>query len=174
MRVQYRHLETALIKLFEVGESEIGAFKARIRHLRALGCPHIAKPGSGERIEYSRENTAELALALELERVGKPPRAAAWLADHLVRNPEFMEARRIPRYLVLLPGRLDSKVGDEDLSEKTSSYVEFPDGGIAFLVDGLDTIRSVLKNCRSFGIVNLSAFLSELKKYLPRPAGERV
>jgi hypothetical protein len=159
MKLQYRHVESALVRLFGVDNSHIGAFKARIRHLRNLGVPHIVKPGSGDRVEYTRVNVAEMALALELERFGKPPREAAWMAAHFARAPEFLASRRAPRYLVLLPARLDARpIGD---ANGTSSYIEFPNGGIAYLADGQE-IRPLLKKCSSFGIINLSMFLSDL------------
>lgn len=74
---RYRHIETALARVFNVMPEGMGAFRARLRHLRNIGVPELPKPGSGEQINYTRENAIEILLALELEALGVSPRHAA-------------------------------------------------------------------------------------------------
>lgn len=75
--VRYGEIEAALARVFEVPREELGAFRGRLRHLRNLGVPDLAKPGSGQRVEYTRQNAIEIMLALELAALGVSPRHAA-------------------------------------------------------------------------------------------------
>jgi hypothetical protein len=186
MKLQFRHVENALVRLFAVDDSCLGAFKARMRHLRNLGVPNIAKPGSGERVEYTREGVVGLALALELERLGRPPREAAWLAMAWASDPEVILAAtsRAPLYLIILPGWLEPP-STKNASEATSEINK--DAGIGgvvmkpftvsekttentFLANGLDEVLPLFmdKECPSLGIVNISALLQKLEKDLPK------
>lgn len=74
---RYRHIETALATVFKILPEGMGAFRARLRHLRNIGVPELPKPGSGEQIEYTRGHAIEILLALELEALGVSPRHAA-------------------------------------------------------------------------------------------------
>jgi hypothetical protein len=60
-------------------------------------------------VEYTREGVVGMAVALELERLGKPPREAAWLAMGWASDPKVVLAAtsRAPLYLIILPGWLE-------------------------------------------------------------------
>jgi hypothetical protein len=56
----------------------MGAFRARIRHLRNIGLPpRLPQPGSGKQIPYTRNQALAILLALRLEEVGHTPETAA-------------------------------------------------------------------------------------------------
>jgi len=82
----YKEAEAALTVVFVVPPEKMGAFRARIRHLRNLGVPAIPKPGSGQKVDYSRDHLIHLALALELEQAGLSPIDAAKFSGQIVRN----------------------------------------------------------------------------------------
>ena len=74
---QYKDLELAMARNFKVNMQDLPAFRARIRHLRNLGVPKHKKPGSGQKISYSRADAIQLLIALEAELLGLPPKVAA-------------------------------------------------------------------------------------------------
>jgi len=67
-----------------VERKSMGAFRAKLRHLRNIGVPHLPNPGSGRQIEYSRRHALELMIALELEKLGQSPRSVALNAPSIV------------------------------------------------------------------------------------------
>lgn len=83
MELRWRHVEATLVKLLQVKEEQMGAFRARLRHLKAVGVPNIPKVGSGTQIIYTREHIAELYIALLVMRFGITPRTAAWIVTDL-------------------------------------------------------------------------------------------
>jgi len=77
---RYGQIEAALVEVFNVPGSAFGAFRAKLRHLRNIGVPKIAKVGSGKQVRYTRENAIEMLLALEFVALGIAPRYAATYA----------------------------------------------------------------------------------------------
>jgi hypothetical protein len=80
------HIEKALAAVLNIEPAEMGAFRARLRHLRNIGLPRLPKPGSGEAIAYTQKHALEMLVALELERIGQAPKIAAQLTESIVRN----------------------------------------------------------------------------------------
>jgi len=70
MSYTYAQLESVMVRVFDVPDDEIGAFRARIRRLRDLGIPSVPRIGSGSRNKYETENMIELAIALAMLSVG--------------------------------------------------------------------------------------------------------
>lgn len=85
MSLRYKHVESALAEALEVKPDEMGAFRARLRHLRNLGSSKLPTPGSGRRIAYREDQVFTMLIALELEEVGSAPRSAAAIANSIVR-----------------------------------------------------------------------------------------
>jgi hypothetical protein len=83
-RLGYRHVEATLAGLMSVDRKSMGAFRAKLRHLRNIGVPQLPSPGSGRPIEYSRLHALELMIALELEKLGHSPRSVALNAPSIV------------------------------------------------------------------------------------------
>ena len=108
--LRYRDLEGAAAGVLEVPERELGAFRAKIRHLRNIGVPNVPARGSGTQTTYSREHVFSVITALELGRLGQSPKfvkdAAFFLEDQwrkieLARKDQFLSIaagdRRVPR-----------------------------------------------------------------------------
>lgn len=86
MELRYKHVEAALAAVLEIKSKDMGAFRARLRHLRNLGLPKLPTPGSGRKIAYSERQAFEMLVALELEDVGLAPRSAATIGASIVRQ----------------------------------------------------------------------------------------
>jgi hypothetical protein len=84
--LRYRHTEAALAEVMNIKPHKMGAFRARLRHLRNIGVPQLPNPGSGQPIAYSRRQALELLIALELEKLGQAPKTVAMLAATIVRQ----------------------------------------------------------------------------------------
>ena len=93
-RFRYGGVEAALAEALQIEPESMGAFRARLRHLRNLGVPDLPKIGSGSVAAYSREQALEMLLALELENVGKAPRVAAMAATSILRTSDHSSASR--------------------------------------------------------------------------------
>ena len=78
--MKYGQVEIALVRLFEVDKPRLGAFKARLRHLRNFGCPSVEKVGTGSTAEYSQLHALQLAIALAIGQTGLSPKYSAGLA----------------------------------------------------------------------------------------------
>jgi hypothetical protein len=87
--VRYRCLEAALADVMNVKPKGMGAFRAKLRHLRNLGLPRLPSPGSGQAINYTRRQALELVFAMELEKFGQVPRMAAENAQSIVRQSPY-------------------------------------------------------------------------------------
>ena len=85
MSLGYKQVEAVLVEVLKIKPAEMGAFRARLRHLRNLGVPRLPKPGSGRRIGYSEDHAFVMLIALELEDLGIAPRPAADVAPSIVR-----------------------------------------------------------------------------------------
>ena len=68
----YKVVEAALARLHVENPSAMGAFRGRLKHLQRIGLVP-SSPGRGKRIEYSFEDVAKWALALEVAEFGIDP-----------------------------------------------------------------------------------------------------
>jgi hypothetical protein len=82
--MQYGQFEKALVELFSIRESNLGAFRARLRHLRNLGVPKIPKRGSGNTAIYKTEDILATFVALALQTLGSTPMTSAEIAKFAV------------------------------------------------------------------------------------------
>jgi hypothetical protein len=74
-RLRYGDLVSAIVAVTRTPPEEIGALKARLRHLRtAIGLPsHLPQPGRGRVNNYCMIDGLELLLALRLEKLNHTP-----------------------------------------------------------------------------------------------------
>jgi hypothetical protein len=100
--LHYRHVEAALAGLMSVNRKSMGAFRAKLRHLRNIGVPQLPSPGSGRPIEYSRRHALELMIALELEKLGQSPRSVALNAPSIVRQSPYGQYEGQDNYVIIL------------------------------------------------------------------------
>ena len=92
MSLRYRNVEAALATVLEVRPKRIGAFRARLRHLRNIGLPSgLPRPGSGQQIAYSQGQALEMLIALVLEELGQSPKAAAALSASIIRQSTYRQ-----------------------------------------------------------------------------------
>jgi hypothetical protein len=78
--MQYSQFEKILADTFSIKEKGLGAFRARLRHLRNLGVPDIPKRGSGNTVVYKTADLLTALIALELQALGSAPAVSAELA----------------------------------------------------------------------------------------------
>ncbi len=89
MVLRYKHVEAALAEVMNVKPKAMGAFRARLRHLRNIGLPRLPSPGSGRAIDYARRQALAMLIAVELEKVGQTPKQAAIMAESIVRQSPY-------------------------------------------------------------------------------------
>jgi hypothetical protein len=79
--MQYSRFEAILADTFSIKEKGLGAFRARLRHLRNLGVPNVPKRGSGNTAIYKTADLLTALVALELQALGSAPAVSAELAS---------------------------------------------------------------------------------------------
>ena len=89
MALRYKHVEAALAEVANAKPKDIGAFRAKLRHLRNIGLPRLPSPGSGQPIAYSRQQALEMLLAMELGKMGQAPKSAVLLAQSIARQAPY-------------------------------------------------------------------------------------
>lgn len=157
MSLSYKHVETALADALEVKPDGMGAFRARLRHLRNLGLPKLPMPGSGSRIGYSESQTFVMLIALELEGVGIAPRSAAVVAASIVRM------HRSPRDILEAPGDGDVYIAVTPRSRKQWTALPTRLAFEEFLAKGVPT----------FTLLNLSICARTLDRALRDAEAQR-
>ena len=123
----------------------IGAFRARLRHLRNVGVPQLPNPGSGSPISYTHRQTLELLIALELERQGFSPKHVALLAPSIVHLSPYGQ------------------------HEKADFFVALDQGKPGYSAFGLEAFHEFLEKApNAFLAINVSALVRELNAALDR------
>jgi len=157
--LRYKHVEAALIRYFDVPDQQMGAFRARLRYLRKIGVPDLAKVGSGSQLTYSREQTIEMMLALQVSQLGASPK---WFASTKRAQPDFLEKisahpKRGDAYSIIVPKKLLS--ADKDGSQVSILTMIGPD----------NLLRWISKaTVRSYSVINLSQAIRELDQHLTK------
>jgi hypothetical protein len=100
--MQYGQFEKALVQTFAVGEANLDAFRARLRHLRNLGIPKIPKQGSGITAIYRMEDLFSTFIALALQTLGSGPARSAQIATFSVRNFKKLKSSKQDSFLVVM------------------------------------------------------------------------
>jgi hypothetical protein len=99
--MQYGQFEKILIQTFTINERDLGAFRARLRHLRSLGIPNIPKRGSGNTAIYRMEDLLAASVALALQALGSTPKISAEIAKFAAQNFEKLKSRHDDIFLVV-------------------------------------------------------------------------
>lgn len=73
-----------------VEPKDMGAFRARLRHLRNIGVAQLPNPGSGQPINYSCGQALEMLIALELEKAGQAPKQVALTTETIAQKKEVV------------------------------------------------------------------------------------
>ena len=71
--MEYRDVINLLAGFHQIDDDGMGAFKARVHILRKLGVPQLSQPGKGGRARFSRDDLAQLHLALTMGENGFSP-----------------------------------------------------------------------------------------------------
>ena len=146
MQFRYKHVEMALAEITHVKSKDVGAFRAKVRHLRNIGLPQLPSPGSGLRISYSPRQVLEVLIALELEKVGHAPKSAAPLAHSITQQAPYGQHKGHDCFVVL--------------SEATPGYT---------IIFSLKVLRTFLKTAPDvFVTINVSACVRKLDEALSR------
>jgi len=72
--LSYAEAEFTLASIFKANsKAQVGAFRARLKHLKRLGIPLGINPGRGKKISYQRAELYQWCFCLELEEFGIDP-----------------------------------------------------------------------------------------------------
>jgi hypothetical protein len=123
--MQYRHFENALIGMLGIEEAELGAFRARLRHLRKLGVPNVPRRGSGNTAIYQKVDLFSTFIALALQTLGSNPTVSALITGFATRRVELIETHKTELFLIV--------TNIPDVSpESLNTVPEPPVGTVAF------------------------------------------
>jgi hypothetical protein len=99
--MQYRQFEEALVRTFSIKEANLGAFRARLRHLRRLGIPNIPRHGSGNTATYRIEDVFSAFVALALQTLGSNPTVSAMIARVATQFVERLISEKEELFLIV-------------------------------------------------------------------------
>jgi hypothetical protein len=146
--LRYKHIEGALADVLNVEPKAMGAFRAKLRHLRNIGLPKLPSPGSGRHIEYSRRQALAVLIALELEKVGQSASQAALIAQSMVRQSPYGQNEGKDCYAYV------------SVIEKRRDYT---------MVDGVEGVKEMMEKAPEvLLLLNLSACVRKLDPALDR------
>jgi hypothetical protein len=116
--MEYREVEAWLARLHHVDEEGAGAFRARLRVLRDLGIPKMPKVGKGARVHFSKDDIAELHLALTMSEFGLAPSRIAKTIEIIRNDPDFESLTLKGDYWLVLTMRANAgKLSDVNNTE---------------------------------------------------------
>ncbi len=148
----YGQVEAAIAAVFGMKPEDMKALKARLHYMRNIGVPEgLARPGSGQKIAYSRYQAFEMLLTVALERGGYTPRVAAMAGPSITTSQALFDPLKgKDLYVFLAP----------------------PEEGIAACsyCRGLDGLMKDVAQAEldSFFALNISAFARKLNEALPK------
>jgi hypothetical protein len=158
---RYKHVVAALAEVMMVTEEEMGAFRARLRHLRNSGIPAIPRPGKGTHISYKFRDILHILFALQLEELGHSPGRAA--------SATVSEIAKIP------PNILDPSLSTGDTYVLIYvNWHKYPEGVLSeagAICYGFDELVDHLRNSNvtpAFTMVNMSQCARDLMNALSR------
>jgi hypothetical protein len=151
MTYRYGQIESALIGVCSVPPEGVGAFRARLRHLRSLGIPKIEKVGSGAWAQFSFADAVTMRLALELSNLGVKPREIVSTIDQIK------------------PGAISALANLIESDGEWDRYLFITFGVvIAMFVSIKLVLEMSTMNVASFAAVNISKLMRELREKLPK------
>lgn len=142
--MRYSQVERALADALAIAPGAMGAFRARLQHLRNLGVPAVERPGYGRAVEYRRTHVIQMLVALELVQM---PRIAAPFALDIVRRCGVYPA----------DGTYIAIIGQQGTFEPACMVLT----SLPSLLDWLNTASP-----RAFTILDLSASIAALDAQL--------
>jgi hypothetical protein len=99
--MQYSQFEKILADTFSIKEKGLGAFRARLRHLRNLGVPDVPQRGSGNTVIYKADDLLTALVALQLQTLGCAPAVSADLATFAQRHFDLAEWSDVDVFLLV-------------------------------------------------------------------------
>jgi hypothetical protein len=171
--MQYGQFEEALVHMFSIDEERLGAFQARLRHLRGLGIPNIPKRGSGNTVYYREKDLLATFVALAVQTLGSTPTVSAQIANFSTRYFEKLKSKKEDIFLIVMHS---SKTRGEFTSwlikvapdvERASLAIN-PLGGdtYAFIVAGATKAGSLATDSMAVAssVINLSSQLGSPRR----------
>jgi hypothetical protein len=170
--MQYRQFEEALVQMFSIREANLGAFRARLRHLRKLGIPNITKRGSGNTFIYRAEDLFTTFVALALQTLGSAPTISAVIANAAARWFRRLGFEQEDIFLVVmnLPEPTPENIGDLTipLGVQTMCWLKNPLGGDTFacVIQGAEKAGRFVTGTKTVAssVINLSEHFKALPK----------
>jgi hypothetical protein len=170
--MQYRQFEEALVQMFSIRIASLGAFRARLRHLRKLGIPNIPKRGSGNTLVYRVEDIFTTFVALALQTLGSAPITSAIIARGAARHLRWLGSGAEEIFLVVmnLPEPTLENIGDLTipLGVRSMTWLKNPLGGdtLACVIEGAERVGKFVTSTKAIAssVINLSEHFKALPK----------
>jgi hypothetical protein len=169
--MQYREFEKVLVETFSIDEASMGAFRARLRHLRNLGTPNIPKRGSGNAVNYRREHLFTTSIALALQTLGLAPVVSALVAQHAARQAHLLGSGKdafliVANFPAPKRGEMSDTPGFNQIGFRSSTWINNQFGGQTFacIVMGAEEAGKIATSTKTIAcsLINLSERLKTL------------
>ena len=175
--MQYGQFEETLVRMFAIKKNNLGAFRARLRHLRSLGVPKVPKRGSGNTAIYKTEDLLATFVALALQTLGSTPTVSAEIAKFAAQYFDKLRSQDEDIFLVVTNTSDQARSSKPEYVQrllkappgiKSMFYTINPLGGdtFAFIVVGAAEAGRFATNAKvlASSMINLSERFSALPK----------
>ncbi len=174
--MQYGQFEETLVRMFAIKKNNLGAFRARLRHLRSLGVPKVPKRGSGNTAIYKTEDLLATFVALALQTLGSTPTVSAEIAKFAAQYFDKLRSQDEEIFLVVTNTSDQARSSKPEYVQrlkatpgiKSMFYTINPLGGytFAFIVVGAAEAGRFATNAKvlASSMINLSERFSALPK----------
>jgi hypothetical protein len=166
--MQYGQFEEALVRMFSIDETNLNAFRARLRHLRDLRIPNIPKRGSGNTFSYRREDLLVTFVALALQTLGSTPTISAIIAAGVARQFHWLQGEKD---VFLVVANIPESIEDTPRimpGVRGSGWINNPFGGSTFtcIVVGAAEAGNFVTSTKTIAssVINLSERFRALPK----------
>jgi hypothetical protein len=158
--------------MFSIREASLGAFRARLRHLRRLGIPNIPKRGSGNIAIYRAEDLFTTFVALALQTLGSTPTISVLIGNVAARYFKRLGFEKDNIFLVVmnLPDPTPENIGDltPPPGVQTMCWLKNPLGGDTFacVILGAEKAGKFVTGTKTVAssVINLSEHFKTLPK----------
>jgi hypothetical protein len=178
---RYGTIEKALAEVFRVKPDQMSAFRGRLRHLRNINCPEVPKTGSGQPVEFTREQAIEILIAIELGTLGIAPRHVVEAAKFYAREISDPDRDTVGRGECLIVSHKPEFAGPSNppLSEMHLTDSEDPQvraySGPGLMTSLQQPTRWFINGLfagGTFAVVNLSVSVARLDRALGHASGQ--
>lgn len=129
MSYAYGEVEAALQQVFKIDQTNLPAFRSKLKRFKELGIPSVEKTGTGVKADYQEDHLIEIAIATAISGVGTSPK---WIPSLVGKCVSYLKASENESdLLVIIREDREASLHLVDANQKTKTFVKnLPDAAL--------------------------------------------